>query len=87
MFRYIVCSLILLGFLWLVKAGLHTVLDTYGFWPFMALCGVLVPSIIAAAFGWDYYEAHQRRPSQEVLPPLPQASLPSRRKPRFPSAN
>jgi hypothetical protein len=55
--KYIICSLILLGFLWTVKAGLYAALDAYGFWPFMAICGVSCALMIAAAFAWDYYEA------------------------------
>ena len=57
--RYIICSLVLAAFLWLVKAGLYSALDAYGFWPFMAICGGLTTLTVAAAFGWDYYEARR----------------------------
>jgi hypothetical protein len=49
------------AFLWLVKSGLYSALDEYGFWPFMAICGAACALTIAAAFTWDYYEARSRR--------------------------
>jgi hypothetical protein len=57
--RFIICSLVLAAFLWLVKNGLYSALDAYGFWPFMALCGSLTMLIIAAAFAWDRHEARR----------------------------
>ena len=53
------CSLILAAFLWLVRTGLFSFLDAYGFWPYMALCGVLFVLTVCAAFAWDWYEARR----------------------------
>jgi hypothetical protein len=58
--RIIVCSLILAAFIWLVRAGLYAALDAYGFWPYMAICVGGTALTIAAAFGWDHYEALRR---------------------------
>lgn len=87
MFRYFVCIGILIGFLALVKSGLYAALDAYGFGPFAVLCIGITSLVIAAAFGWDYYEARQRSPSQEVLPPLNPAFPPSRPQRRYPDGN
>jgi len=44
---------------WLVRGGLYSALDAYGFWPYMAICGDLTTLIIAAAFAWDCFEARR----------------------------
>jgi hypothetical protein len=59
--RIIVCTGILIGFLWLVRSGLYAAFDAYGLWPYMAICVGGTVLIIAAAFGWDYYETRSRR--------------------------
>ena len=51
--KYIICTGILLGVLWLVRTGLYAALDAYGFWPFMAICGVSCVTIVSLAFAWD----------------------------------
>ena len=83
--RLVVCLGILIGFMEVVRSGLYAALDAYGFWPYMVICAVSVSVIVCAAFGWDYYEARQRPPSQEVLPPQPPLYPPSRQRPRYPS--
>jgi hypothetical protein len=57
--RVMICTAILLAFLWAVRMGLYSFLDAFGFWPFMLFCGVLTTLIIAAAFVWDWHEARR----------------------------
>lgn len=65
MVRFIVCIGVLLGILAMVRSGLYSFLDAYGFWPYMLLCGVVAAITAAAAFSWDHYEARRRRPYRE----------------------
>jgi hypothetical protein len=57
--KYIICSLVLGAFLWLVRSGLYSALDAYGFWPYMAICGGLTALMVCAAFAWDWHEARR----------------------------
>ena len=57
--KIIICSLILIAFLWLVRTGLYAALDAYGFWSYMVICGVLFVLTVCAAFAWDWYEARR----------------------------
>jgi hypothetical protein len=59
--RNIVCTVILIGFLALVRSGLNAALDAYGFWPDMAICIGGTALMVCAAFAWDWHEARQRR--------------------------
>jgi hypothetical protein len=58
--RNIICIGALLGVILLVRSGLHAALAAYGFWPYMAICGGLTATIIAAAFAWDHVERSRR---------------------------
>lgn len=85
--RLVVCLGMLIAFLESVRYGLYSFLDAFGFWPFMAFGSILIACIIAAAFGWDYYEARQRRFSQAAPPPQPRRYPPAVPPRRFPDAH
>lgn len=61
MVRILVCSALLFGFIFAVKAGLNGALDAWGFWPYMVICIVGTGLVIAAAFAYDRAEARSRR--------------------------
>ena len=64
MTRYLVCSLILAGFIWVLSYYLNLSFKEWGFWSGMTICLVLTAVLISLGFAWDRYEHSRSQGSQ-----------------------
>ena len=61
MLRYIVCTVLLIGFIYGLTHLLRGLSISMEFWPFMALCAITGTVLIALGFAWDRFERSRAR--------------------------
>jgi hypothetical protein len=61
MLRNTVCSVILLGIIWAMHAGLKTLQGVLGFEGYMIFAAIGVAAMVTAAYSFDYWSARRSR--------------------------